>query len=298
MNTTIDGTADQSRAARYWDEHVGHYINSFNHWEGTKPVQMHQWKHVTGDPNYNPVPWFWHKYGPFDRSASIACGNGILERFVAENLLAPEGRITGFDVSPASVELARSLSNSQRADFEVRDLNHQLWDEAIYDAVFAHGALHHVEALDFCLREMAKSLKPAGVLYVNDYLGPARFQFSDTQLRLANELLLLVPAKFRSGNTPQRCDPIALARMDPSEAVNPHQIYETLRAHFEIVERHAMGGTLLAPIFGCSCLDPAIVESSEGLEVISMLAETERTMIDQGLIRSDHLLLVCRKRGA
>jgi SAM-dependent methyltransferase len=295
MNKIIDGIANRSRVASYWDDHVGEHINSFSHWEGTKPVQMHQWKHVTGDPNYNPVAWFWHKYGPFERSASIACGNGILERYVAENLLPPDGRITGFDVSPASVKLARSLSKSEGADFDVRDMNHQLWDEATYDAVFAHGALHHVEALDFCLGEMAKSLKPTGLLYVNDYLGPARFQFSETQLRLANDLLLRVPEKFRSGNTPKNCDPVALSHMDPSEAVNPHQIYETLRAHFDIVERHAMGGTLLAPIFGGSCLDPAIVESSEGLEVISMLAETERAMIDEGWIRSDHVLLVCRK---
>lgn len=286
----------KSKAASYWDDHVGQHIDSFVQWDASKPVQMHQWKHITGDPHKNPVTWFWHKYGPFARCASIGCGNGILERSVAEHLLPPGGRITGFDISPVSIDLARSLSTKEGAEFAVRDLNQDLWEEATYDAVFAHGALHHVEALDFCLGQIANALKPGGLLYVNDYLGPARFQFSDTQLRLAHDLVLRVPEKFRSENTPKRCDPVALSRMDPSEAVNSHQIYETIRAHFTFVETHNTGGTLLAPIFGGGCLDPTIIETSEGLEIISMLADVERTMIDAGLIRSDHLLLVCRRR--
>ena len=286
----------QSRVASYWDEHVGQHLSSLLQWEASKPVQMHQWGHISGNPYENPVLWFWKKYGPFERSASIACGNGLLERFVAENLLPSGGRITGFDISPESVNLARSLSTKGSVDFEVRDLNHEPWEEAIFDAVFANGALHHVEALDFCLGQISASLKLSGLLYVNDYLGPARFQFSDTQIRLAHELLLRVPEKFRSQNMPKCCDPIALSQMDPSEAVNSHQIYETLRCHFDIIECHKMGGTLLAPIFGGGCLDPSIIESGEGLEVISMLVEAERKLISDGLIRSDHLLLICRKR--
>lgn len=150
--------------------------------------------------------------------------------------------------------------------------------------------------LDFCIGQISKSLKLNGLLYVNDYLGPARFQFSDSQIRLAHELLLSVPEKFRSQNLPKCCDPIALSQMDPSEAVNSHQIYETIRCHFDIVERIDMGGTLLAPIFGGGCLDSSIIESGEGLEVISMLVEAERKLISDGSIRSDHLLLVCRRR--
>lgn len=165
-----------------------------------------------------------------------------------------------------------------------------------YDAIFAHGALHHIEALDFCLSEIAGALKPEGFLYVNDYLGPARFQYSALQLRLAKELLFQVPEKFRSGLIPANCDPIALAIMDPSEAVNSHQIYETIRFHFEIIEHREMGGTLLAPLFGGGCLTPSITESAEGLEAISHCVKIERKMINEGLIRSDHLLLVCKKR--
>lgn len=287
---------NQFKVANYWDEHVGQHLNSLLQWEASKPVQMHQWEHISSDPNENPVLWFWKKYGPFGRSASIACGNGILERFVAENLLPPGGRITGFDISPESVNLARSLSANKAADFAVRDLNYEPWEEGIYNAVFANGALHHVEALDFCLGQISASLTLSGLLYVNDYLGPARFQFSDTQIRLAHELLLCVPERFRSENLPKCCDPIALSKMDPSEAVNSHQIYETIRCHFDIVERIEMGGTLLAPIFGGGCLDPSIIESGEGLEVISMLVEAERKMINDGLIRSDHLMLICKKR--
>jgi SAM-dependent methyltransferase len=287
----------EDTVSTYWDQHVGHHINSFVQWDACKPIQMHHWQLITGNADYNPVSWFWDKYGPFRNMASIACGDGILERFVAENILTGDSRIVGYDISPASVELARSLSRSPRADFQVQDANSDRWPAARFDAVFAHGGLHHIEKLDFCIGQFAHGLVEGGMLYVNDYFGPARFQFSDTQLRLAAEMLDQVPARFRSGNRPARCDAVALRDMDPSEAVCPDRTYGAIRAYFSIVEAHRTGGTLLAPLFGGSCLSPAIVESPEGLNLVAEMARAERRMIEDGVIGSDHLLLVCRKRA-
>ena len=131
---------------------------------------------------------------------------------------------------------------------------------------------------------------------MNDYLGPARFQFSDTQLRLARELLAQVPQKFKTGLPPERCDPVALAGMDPSEAVHPDRIYSAVRAHFTFVKTFKTGGTLLAPIFGGNCLDRAIANTQEELEIARKMVEAERELIDAGVIGSDHLLFVARKR--
>jgi SAM-dependent methyltransferase len=291
-----DVAGSESAAAKYWDENVGHHINSFVQWDACPPVQQHHWKLITGSPLTNPIVWFINEFGPFENMASVACGDGILERYVSENLMT-RGRIVGRDISPGSIKLAKSLANSPFAHFEVQDANTAVWAPDEFDAVFAHGGLHHVENLDFCLAQIANGLKPKGVLYVNDYMGPARFQFSDTQMRLARDLLNLVPEKFRTGLLPKRCDPVALAEMDPSEAVRPDHTYAAIRAHFRIVKAFKTGGTLLAPLFGSNCLSQSIVESEEGLEVARQLVEAERKLIDDDVIGSDHLLLVAEKRA-
>jgi len=282
-----------SAAAKYWDENVGHHLESFVQWNGCPPIQDSHFKLITGRSDYNPVAWFIDRHGPFKNMASIACGDGILERFVADNY---PGQITGFDISPGSIERAASLTTNPRAQFEVQDANTAEWPTEVYDAVFAHGGLHHIENLDFCIGQMAKGLKKGGMFYVNDYFGPARFQFTDTQLRLARELLAQIPAKFRTGLEPSRCDPVALEAMDPSEAVRPDHTYDAIRSNFEIVRLFKLGGTLLGPIFGGSCLNKAIVETTEGLEIAARLADTERALIDSNKISSDHLLMVCQKR--
>ena len=35
------------------------------------------------------------------------------------------------------------------------------WPPAVYDAVFAHGGLHHIEKVDFCIGQIANGLEPA-----------------------------------------------------------------------------------------------------------------------------------------
>jgi SAM-dependent methyltransferase len=216
---------------------------------------------------------------------------------VSDHWLRSGGNITGFDISPRSVEDARKAAEGfPGLSYEVRDLDRADWNGEIYDAVFAHGALHHVSRLDFLLGQIREHLVPGGVLYVNDYVGPARFQWSDAQMRLADELLLRVPGRYRIKQHVERCDPQALEAMDPSEAVCANFIVESVQAHFEIISRADRGGTLLAPIFGSGCLDPSIVQTAEGLAIVDDLCAHEHQLIADAIIPSNHVVLVARRR--
>lgn len=288
----------RSCVARYWDKHVGEHLDSFTHWECPAPIMLHQNFRVTGDKNVNAISWFWEKYGPFRSMASIGTGSGLLERHVC-TLKDPDASIVGHDISPVSLEIAKkSCSEFKNVTFEVADLNSKEWPRYCYDVVFAHGALHHVESLDWCLGQIRQSLKPDGLLYVNDYVGPERFQWSDVQMRLSTELIkTTVPAKWIKRENVIRTDRSALIKQDPSEAVCSHFIEDTITAHFNIIERIPRGGTLLAPIFGSGCLDINILKSVEGLECLAKLANKESQLIDNGLIRSDHVVIVARKKS-
>lgn len=281
----------------FWNRFAGDHLNSPTHWEANEAVRRFQWNLITGNPETNPITWFMTRFGPFASMASLCCGTGVLERHVAAHWLRTGGCITGFDISPRSIEMARAAAGDiPGIDYQVRDIDQALWPDIMYDAVFAHGALHHISRLDHVLGQIRRKVEPTGYLYVNDYVGPCRFQWSDVQMRLADAILAEVPGKFVVKRHVERCDPAALAKDDPSEAVCSNFILDTVAAHFEPVVRINRGGTLLAPIFGSACLDESIVKSGDGLAAIHHLCERESSLIRQGIIPSDHVLLVCRPR--
>ena len=51
-----------------------------------------------------------------------------------------------------------------------------------YDAVFNFAILHHATEIDDALKKLSQCLKPDGLMFNEEYVGPARNQYSDEQL--------------------------------------------------------------------------------------------------------------------
>jgi SAM-dependent methyltransferase len=295
----IAHAAKQRKVASFWDENAGRHCEPFAHWESPAPIQQALNKLVTGDIAILPPGWFMAHYGPFAHVAELGCGDGILVHF----LLAGDPGLTvdAYDISRASLARAAERikthrGTTERCRFAPIDLNNESLPKAAYDAVLTTGTMHHVENLDFCFGNIARSLRPGGYLWLNDYVGPNRFQWSNTQMRLADELLALIPKAWRRRDKVVRCDAHALSARDPSEAVAPQHIEAALTAHFEIVQKWPRGGTLLAPIFGSGCLDPAIAESPEGLAILAAMFEAEQDLIRDGALPSDSYVYTAKPR--
>ncbi|MGH6869486.1 MAG: class I SAM-dependent methyltransferase, partial [Methylocella sp.] len=295
------GAAKARKVASFWDENAGRHCEPFAHWESPAPIQHALNKLVTGDIAIHPPGWFMQHYGPFARVAELGCGDGILVHF----LLAGDPGLTvdAYDISTASLARAAErikthCGTTERCRFLPIDLNKDVLPAAAYEAVLTTGAMHHVENLDFCFGNIARSLRPGGYLWLNDYVGPNRFQWSNTQMRLADELLGLVPKAWRRRDKVTRCDARALRAMDPSEAVASQHIEAALTAHFEIVQKWPRGGTLLAPIFGSGCLDPAMADSPEGLAILAAMFEAEQDLIRDGALPSDSYVYIAKPRSS
>ncbi|MCI0600105.1 MAG: methyltransferase domain-containing protein [Beijerinckiaceae bacterium] len=295
------GAATTRKVASFWDTNAGKHLEPFAHWESPAPILQGLNKLVTGEISVQPPRWFIRKYGPFKHVAELGCGEGIL----VSVLLNCDPRLTvdGYDISPAS--LARAADRIRPYDKTANrcrllpiDLNKDDLPEAAYDAVLTTGTMHHVERLDFCFRNVARSLRPGGYLWLNDYTGPPRFQWSDTQMLLAEELLALVPKAWRLRDEVLRHDPRGLAAADPSEAVAPQHIEAALTAHFEIVEKWQRGGTLLAPIFSSGCLDASMASCPDGLAVLAAMFEAEQELMRDGVLPSDSHCFVAKPRPA
>ncbi|MGH6857120.1 MAG: methyltransferase domain-containing protein, partial [Methylocella sp.] len=295
------GAAKARKVASFWDENAGRHCEPFAHWESPAPIQHALNKLVTGDIAIHPPGWFMQHYGPFARVAELGCGDGILVHVLLDG--DPGLTVDAYDISTASLARAAERIKThcgtiERCRFLPIDLNKDVLPAAAYEAVLTTGAMHHVENLDFCFGNIARSLRPGGYLWLNDYVGPNRFQWSNTQMRLADELLGLVPKAWRRRDKVTRCDARALRAMDPSEAVASQHIEAALTAHFEIVQKWPRGGTLLAPIFGSGCLDPAMADSPEGLAILAAMFEAEQDLIRDGALPSDSYVYIAKPRSS
>ena len=66
-----------------------------------------------------------------------------------------------------------------------------------FDFIYFFQSLHHIERLEHILGECARALRPNGLLMVNEFVGPSRFQWSDRQKAMADALISLLPINLR-----------------------------------------------------------------------------------------------------
>ena len=150
----------------------------------------------------------------------------------------------------AAVAQAEGLTNFRT---EVADVNTLDLPAASCDVVLFHSALHHFENVAVILARVRRALRPNGLLVLNDYVGPARLQWTAAQLAETNRVLCaVVPSRYRvrylshqlktSVSGPGRW---RMRLADPSEAAESDRIVPALRQHFQPLEEAAMGGNIL-----------------------------------------------------
>jgi arsenite methyltransferase len=97
--------------------------------------------------------------------ADVGTGTG----FVAAGLASRADRVIGFDVSPAMLAVARR-NLAQFNNVELREATGDQLPAAndTFDGVFANMYLHHAPDPLTTIKEMARVLKPGGVLCITD----------------------------------------------------------------------------------------------------------------------------------
>lgn len=119
--------------------------------------------------------------------------------------------------------------------------------------------LNHFGHLGEIMRLIARALRPGGLLIMDEYVGPSRFQWTSTRLRAANALLAALPEPHRilpDGRIKRRVvRPSRLAmRLDnPSEAAESSDLMPALHRRFTILEEHPYGSILHLALRGIAC---------------------------------------------
>jgi SAM-dependent methyltransferase len=230
------------------------------------PVRHYINAQISGDPGLWPLEWFQRQLNGrvFDRALSIGCGTGDLERSLMQLGLCK--RIDAFDTSITSIALARKASTSDQVRYFVSDFNNPTIPRDFYDAVFFHQSLHHVAKLEKLLRHVLASLKPDGVVYMEEFIGPSRNQWTEETVAPYQPLYEHFPESMRFFDYM----PFPVEWGDLSEAVRSADIVPQLRVGFEIDHIRGYRGSVLSVLF------PALVPEKITPEMVTWMLERDR----------------------
>ena len=218
-----------------------HYSDKY--WNDLEVVGKYKNKLATGNEN---VHWIgdilnrFKEYLPFDDVLVVGCGNGWLERQLYD--LGIGKHFDAFDMSEKYVNEAKELKQSRAIDYFLDDINSMSKIENNkYDAVFNFAVLHHATKIDDALKKLAGCLKNNGLMFSEEYVGPARNQYSDEHLNLMMEVMSDLPEKYRTKVKSLR-PPLENFRVEPSEAIHSDLILPLIPKYFDIVYQRNLNG--------------------------------------------------------
>jgi SAM-dependent methyltransferase len=223
----------------------------------------------------------WH----FRRALSLGCGAGRAERQLMEAGLCDS--IVGFDVSGEAVKVAQQKADEHgyAIQYEVQDLNRAKLPKGEFDLVFSQNCLHHIVELEHVAEQIALSLRPEGILWVQDFIGETQFQWSDTRIEVVNQLRASLPKELLVDRIKNR--PIsALARKDPAtlgspfEAIRSAEILPVLEKFFSIDERWE--GATVVPFVCPRGTRLSFLEHAAGKSFLDMLFAIDRILLKSG----------------
>jgi 2-polyprenyl-3-methyl-5-hydroxy-6-metoxy-1,4-benzoquinol methylase len=260
---------------------------------------------ATGDP---ALDWINHSAGllaEFDKpikALSLGCGFGVVERILRRHDYCQ--LIHGVDVAEGAIEGARQAAEAeglQGLTYEIADLNTTEFPPETYDAVYAHAALHHVFQLEHLLDQIKQTLKPGGLFVVYEYIGPSQMQFPQRHLQLADMFLQAIPERYRkmrrlkdTKKEALRPSLEAMNSSDPSEGIRASEIVPLVASRFEIRHFRYIGGTLLLLIFN-EIAGNFNEDDAEIMPWVKALIALDNFLIDNGVLPSYHVYMVCEK---
>ncbi len=306
----VDDRLSQTKS--HWDQEAGTWklgrgIYWLEHQEVLRRINLK----VSGDPDIDAVSYFmgllkaWGYELPLERALTLGCGAGDLERRLAGYGLFL--RHDAYDISEKSVEMAaRAAKESGFTNiyYQTTNINKVLLPEETYDVVFGFGSVHHLSRLEHVFSEVNKSLKKDGIFFLNEYIGPSFFQWTDRQIEVINSILKILPKRLKQVVTnPEfykehytRPSVEEVQGVDPSEACRSEEILPLLESFFDVVIIKQTGGALLHSLL-TNIAGNFRTENEVDIELLKAIFMIEDALMREGDIKSDFAVIVARKKG-
>ncbi|MBI2429652.1 MAG: class I SAM-dependent methyltransferase [Ignavibacteriales bacterium] len=282
-----------------------HTTSEIRSWTEIPAVQLRINKKISNDDNIDHYTYAARKYfcdGRKRIALSLGCGAGGNEILWAKT--ASFSHIDAIDISAPRIESAKQKALTEHLDsilrFRVGDVHSVFSAATRYDVIIAEGILHHITPLRDALRSIKSLLKDDGLLIINDFVGPSRFQWTQQQLDESNLLLSSFPERLKiqhNGNPKRKIHRPGLIPMylyDPSEAVESHDILKFVEQNFSVVEKKEYGGTILHLVFK-DIAHHFVQPDDEAQTVLHQCFSKEDELLLNLSLKSDFVFLVCKK---
>lgn len=267
-------------------------------------------RRVSADPATRPLAWFANHLAaagalPLRRALVLGCGGGELERELHAHGWAHE--IVAFDLSPKVLALAREAAAGidsityVLANMDDLPVGEPRFLPGSFDGVLGVASVHHCAQLDRLYAAVARLLAPDGWFFLNEYVGPDRFQYSPAHMAQVTALADLLPdwlLTTRSGQVKRGFRPSSVAEVvavDPSEAVCSSRILPLLAERFEVVAERPYGGAVLHVLLADIAQNFLRPEAKPWL---AALIEAEDDLDRLGLLEQHFSCAIARPRRA
>ncbi len=299
---------DSEKVAAFWDGQTGKWgIGGVRHWTELRQVHEVINRRISGEPTVDPYCHLLrtrlHDRLPVARAFTIGCGSGELERGLCQYGFALAH--DAVDVAPKAIEKAVEAAKEagfHHLGYRVADGNVLRLEPDSYDVVFGVHSIHHITELEAVFRQVAGALRPGGLFFMNEFVGPTRFQWTDRQLEVVNGLLSALPEAFRvstvDGRVKRHVRRPTVAEMiaaDPSEAVRSGEILDVASDFFEILEVRPYGGTVLQLLLDDIAGNFA-GQGTGGAALLAAIADLEWALVTSGDLASDFAVVVAQPK--
>lgn len=281
-----------------------HINNLSSNWWDIPAITKRWNRLITGSPDISYQQFVCKQYLTSERmltGVSLGCGTGNKEiEWVkwSRNL-----HLTGIDISEKRIRQAIRNSASQklndRLSFSIGSVYDLVYEDQSLDLIITDGALHHFHDLHTLLQRIHRWLKDDGLFIVNEYVGPARFQWTDKQLQVINGLLENMPEQYRRDIDGYRKTKVyrpgrfSMILSDPSEAVESDRIEPLLMQYFTIIESKPYGGTILQNLLK-GIAHHFMKGERDADELLNQWCVLEDEYLRNGELTSDFKFFICR----
>lgn len=301
------------RIADHWDRRTLETQPARTSWWQSRAVKRHINKLVCGEEyegtGQGLVMELKRRLGGrvLRRGVSIGAGIGNKEmRFVRLGLVE---RFDLFELSSARVEKGRALAEDLglggQVSFHQADGFSAIEPESV-DLVHWNNSLHHMLDVREAVRWSRRVLVPGGIFFLDDFVGPTRFQWSDRALAVATGARAILPGRYlKDPQSPpaeprylpikvRRPAPGRIARQDPSEAADSEAILPAVREIFPEADIQRTGG-LVYHVALATILHNFDEEVPDDLSLLNLLLELDTACLRDPELESPYATALAEK---
>lgn len=264
-------------------------------------------RRVTGDADLPPLTWFFQRVAqetplPLGRILVLGCGAAGIENRIVQSGWAAAA--VALDLSPRALALAAADAQAaglttvthRLADINALPVGDPDLQPGSFDAVLGIAGVHHCANLEGLYAAVAQLLKPGGWFYLDEFVGPNRFQWPEIQVGLISGFLSALPdplARTGAGHLRRgylRPTVRQVIAVDPSEAVRSAEIIPLLPIWLRVEGVFGYGGNLLH--LALAQIAQHFHDDPDG--VLTRLIALEDWCLAEGLLKHDFAVILAR----